>query len=65
MRLGKRFGMVLQHLRGVSGKYTAGVWANTKAAYGFFASERVSECDILAGHFAPRASAWLSSAARF
>ena len=26
-------------------------WANTKAAYRFFASERVSEADILGGHF--------------
>src|SRR5438445_7630205 len=26
-------------------------WANTKAAYRFFSNERVSEEDILAGHF--------------
>jgi hypothetical protein len=26
-------------------------WANTKAAYRFFSSDRVSEADILAGHF--------------
>ena len=26
-------------------------WANTKAAYRFFANDRVSEADILAGHF--------------
>ncbi len=26
-------------------------WANTKAAYRFFANERVSEADILGGHF--------------
>lgn len=26
-------------------------WANTKAAYRFFSNERVSEADILAGHF--------------
>src|SRR5438105_8902580 len=26
-------------------------WANTKAAYRFFANERVSEADIRAGHF--------------
>jgi len=26
-------------------------WANTKAAYRFFSNERVSETDILAGHF--------------
>src|SRR5215468_5562956 len=27
-------------------------WANTKAAYRFLSNERVSEADILAGHFA-------------
>jgi hypothetical protein len=27
-------------------------WANTKAAYRFFANERVEEADILSGHFA-------------
>ncbi|MHA7066932.1 IS4 family transposase, partial [Azospirillum argentinense] len=26
-------------------------WANTKAAYRFFANERVSDADILSGHF--------------
>ena len=26
-------------------------WANTKAAYRFFANKRVSEAEILAGHF--------------
>jgi len=26
-------------------------WANTKAAYRFFANERISEANILAGHF--------------
>lgn len=26
-------------------------WANTKAAYCFFSNDRVSEADILAGHF--------------
>ncbi|WP_249784605.1 transposase DNA-binding-containing protein [Bradyrhizobium sp. IC3195] len=26
-------------------------WANTKAAYRFFSNDRVSEVDILAGHF--------------
>lgn len=26
-------------------------WANTKAAYRFFANDRVSEADILSGHF--------------
>jgi hypothetical protein len=27
-------------------------WANTKAAYRFFSNDRVSEADILSGHFA-------------
>jgi hypothetical protein len=26
-------------------------WANTKAAYRFFSNDRVSEAQILAGHF--------------
>jgi hypothetical protein len=26
-------------------------WANTKAAYRFFSNDRISEADILAGHF--------------
>ena len=26
-------------------------WANTKAAYRFFANDRISEAEILAGHF--------------
>ncbi|WP_338028039.1 transposase DNA-binding-containing protein, partial [Bradyrhizobium oropedii] len=26
-------------------------WANTKAAYRFFSNERVSEADVLSGHF--------------
>ena len=26
-------------------------WANTKAAYRFLSNDRVSEADILAGHF--------------
>ena len=26
-------------------------WANTKAAYRFFSNDRVSEADVLAGHF--------------
>ena len=29
----------------------ASYWANTKAAYRFFANDRVSEAQILAGHF--------------
>ena len=37
-------------------------WANTKAAYRFFGNERVSESNILAGHFALRGSGSSASA---
>jgi hypothetical protein len=53
-RLGKRFGMVLKQLsEGTAESIPLACqdWANTKAAYRFFANERVSEADILAGHF--------------
>ena len=53
-RLGKRFSMVLKQLaEGTAESIPLACqdWANTKAAYRFFANERVSEADILAGHF--------------
>jgi hypothetical protein len=53
-RLGKRFGMVLQQLSEATAEsipFACQDWANTKAAYRFFANERVSEADILSGHF--------------
>lgn len=53
-RLGKRFNMVLQQLaEGTAESIPLACqdWANTKAAYRFFANKRVSEADILAGHF--------------
>lgn len=53
-RLGKRFGMVLQQLSEATAEsipLACQDWANTKAAYRFFANGRVSEADILAGHF--------------
>ena len=53
-RLGKRFGMVLQQLSEATAEsipLACQDWANTKAAYRFFANERVAEADILAGHF--------------
>jgi hypothetical protein len=37
---------------GESIPYACQDWANTKAAYRFFANERVEEGDILSGHFA-------------
>jgi hypothetical protein len=53
-RLGKRFSMVLRQLSEATAEsipLACQDWANTKAAYRFFANERVSEADILAGHF--------------
>ena len=53
-RLGKRFGMILQQLSEATAEsipLACQDWANTKAAYRFFANERVDEADILAGHF--------------
>jgi len=53
-RLGKRFSMVLKQLSEATAEsipVACQDWANTKAAYRFFANERVSEADILAGHF--------------
>jgi hypothetical protein len=53
-RLSKRFSMVLKQLAegtGESMPLACQDWANTKAAHRFFANERVSEADIMAGHF--------------
>lgn len=53
-RLGQRLSRVLKQLaEGTAESIPLACqdWANTKAAYRFFANERVSEADILAGHF--------------
>lgn len=53
-RLGKHFRKLLEQLSdGTRQSIPMGCqdWANTKAAYRFFSNERVSEKDILAGHF--------------
>ncbi|MGH7174639.1 MAG: IS4/Tn5 family transposase DNA-binding protein [Gemmataceae bacterium] len=50
-RLGKRLAQIGDAL-GASIPLAFQDWANTKAAYRFFATERVNEADILAGHFA-------------
>lgn len=53
-RLGKRFRAMLGRLWngiGESIPFACQDWANTKAAYRFFANERVAEQDILGGHF--------------
>jgi hypothetical protein len=54
VRLAKRFGKLLEMISGGMGESIPAAcqdWANTKAAYRFFTNERVSEAEILAGHF--------------
>ena len=54
LRLNRRLGAMLGALGERPGKSLPTAfqdWANTKAAYRFFASEKVSEDKILAGHF--------------
>src|ERR1700693_4690210 len=53
-RLNKRLGNLLAQIGGAMGQsipLACQDWANTKAAYRFFSNDRVSEADILAGHF--------------
>ncbi len=53
-RLGKRFSMLIQQLSKGLGQtlpLACGDWAATKAAYRFLDNDRVSEQEILAGHF--------------
>ena len=53
-RLGKRFCSLLERLWngvGESIPFACQDWANTKAAYRFFSNDRVSEQNILSGHF--------------
>jgi hypothetical protein len=53
-RLGKRFRALLQQLSSSPGDSIPLVcqdWANTKAAYRFLDNDRVSEAEILGGHF--------------
>jgi hypothetical protein len=53
-RLGKRFRTIVERLSHSIGEtipMACQDWANTKAAYRFFANERVSEAQILSGHF--------------
>ncbi|MBC8752772.1 IS4/Tn5 family transposase DNA-binding protein, partial [Paraburkholderia podalyriae] len=54
IRLRKRFGMLLEQLwkgMGQTIPLACQDWANTKAAYRFMNNDRVSEQDILSGHF--------------
>ena len=58
VRLGKRLGTLLGMLSDGMGKsipYACQDWANTKAAYRFFSNDRVTEEEILSGHFASTA----------
>ncbi|MBP2312960.1 IS4/Tn5 family transposase DNA-binding protein [Azospirillum soli] len=53
-RLGRRLSTLLDQMAGAMGDsipLACQDWANTKAAYRFFANDRVSEAVILAGHF--------------
>jgi len=53
-RLGKRFSMLMEQLSQGLGRtipLACGDWAATKAAYRFLDNDRVSEAEILAGHF--------------
>lgn len=53
-RLNKRLGRLLERMgdaMGASIPLACQDWANTKAAYRFFSNERISEAEILAGHF--------------
>ncbi len=55
VRHGKRLRQLLEQLSGKVGATTPWAcqdWANTKAAYRFFGNDRISEANILAGHFA-------------
>src|SRR5450631_2368060 len=55
VRPGRRFSQLLRQVgdgQGESIPFACQDWANTKAAYRFFANDRVEECDILTGHFA-------------
>lgn len=53
-RLGKRFRLLLERLAANPGEIiplACQDWTNTKAAYRFLDNRRVSEAEILAGHF--------------
>ena len=58
-RLGQRLRRLLEQLGGAMGAslpLACQDWAATKAAYRFFDNDRVSEAQLLAGHFAATAS---------
>ena len=54
VRLKRRFVALMKSIARIIGgsiPFVCQDWANTKAAYRFLSNERVSEADILAGHF--------------
>jgi hypothetical protein len=54
VRLEKRFAKLIEQISGGVGNsipLACADWANTKAAYRFFSNDRVSEEEILRGHF--------------
>lgn len=62
-RLGKRLRVLVERLWNGIGEPIPLVcqdWANTKAAYRFFSNERVSEAEILAGHFQSTAERFMA-----
>ena len=63
-RLGQRFKTLLQQIGGAIGgsiPFVCQDWANTKAAYRFFSNGRVSEEDIMSGHFQATRSRFTAS----
>jgi len=64
VRHGKRLRQLLEQLSAKTGAGTPWAcqdWANTKAAYRFFGNERISEANILAGHFASTRERFVTS----
>jgi hypothetical protein len=64
VRHGKRLRQLLEQLSAKTGAATPWAcqdWANTKAAYRFFGNERISEANILAGHFASTRDRFVTS----
>jgi hypothetical protein len=64
-RLGKRLRRLVEQMEGAMGAsipLACQDWANTKAAYRFFSNDRVSEEEILAGHFQSTRSRFAATA---
>jgi hypothetical protein len=60
-RLGTRIRKLLEQISGAMGHsipFACQDWANAKAAYRFFANDRVSEAHILGGHFSVDAGSY-------